>query len=101
LVSPLEGFSHGAIEIINEIKDAIFQLRNTCETGTSEQLTDEEAKPDFNLFLRECPSGLTLTAVVLVSVLFSWMEGGASLGKVLSSDHDLSINSRRIRAEVY
>jgi hypothetical protein len=40
LVSPLEGFSHGAIEIINEIKDAIFQLRNTCETGTSEQLTD-------------------------------------------------------------
>jgi hypothetical protein len=31
----------------------------------------------------------------------SWMGGGASLGKVLSSDHDLSLNSRRIRAEVY
>jgi len=39
LVSPLEGFSHCAIEITNEFKDAVFQHRFTGKTGTSEQLT--------------------------------------------------------------
>jgi hypothetical protein len=36
LVSPLEGFSHGAVEIINEFQDAVFQLIFTDEIGASE-----------------------------------------------------------------
>ncbi len=36
LISPLEGFSHGAVEIINEFQDAVFQLIFTDEIGASE-----------------------------------------------------------------
>ena len=36
LVSPLKGFSHCAIEIIDEFQDAVFQLSSTCEIGAFE-----------------------------------------------------------------
>ena len=36
LISPLEGFSHGAVEVIDEFKNAGFQLNFTAEIGTSE-----------------------------------------------------------------
>jgi hypothetical protein len=36
LISPFEGFSHCAIEIIDEFKDASFELSFTDEIGSSE-----------------------------------------------------------------
>ena len=36
LISPFEGFSYSAIEVINEVKDASFQLSFALEIGTSE-----------------------------------------------------------------
>ena len=36
LISPLEGFSHGAVEVIDEFKNADFQLNFAAEIGTSE-----------------------------------------------------------------
>ena len=35
LISPLEGFSHGAVEVIDEFKNAVFQLSFAAEIGTS------------------------------------------------------------------
>ena len=36
LRSPLEGFGHGAVEVIDQFKNAGFQLNFTAEIGTSE-----------------------------------------------------------------
>ena len=36
LISPLEGFSHGVVEVIDEFKNADFQLNFAAEIGTSE-----------------------------------------------------------------
>ena len=49
LISPFEGFSHRAIEVIDEFKDAGFELSFADEIGSSEQLTNQDTEPNLDL----------------------------------------------------
>ena len=48
-IVPLEGLGHGAIEVVDEVKDFGLEVSLTGETGPSQQLPHENGEPDFDL----------------------------------------------------
>ena len=76
MISPLEGFRHCAVEIINEFKDALFELSLTCETGTSEEFTHQNAEPHFNLIKPGTVNVSEMKDYLMIGVI---QEGGAGL----------------------
>ena len=52
LISPFEGFSHRAIEVLDEFKDTSFELSFADKIGTHKYLANQDTKPNLNLIER-------------------------------------------------
>ena len=48
-IGPLKRFGHGLIEVVDEIKDLLFQVIYGGETGAFEQASRQDTKPDLDL----------------------------------------------------
>ena len=48
-VGPLEGLSHGAVEVGDEGQHLVAQVGHGGEAPAAEQLADQDAQPEFDL----------------------------------------------------
>lgn len=67
-VSPFEGFSHGAIEVVNEFEQTTSKVGLTAEAGSFQQLSDQDAEPDFDLIQPRSMGGCVMKHDLMVRV---------------------------------